>query len=425
MSDLRCLGVVEAATWWKARRIARKHWPTHSRHLSRYRQDDIRRGLNLPADAPLTDNVMALARDRLGPIATVLAGFFVAASVASAAEPAVDGSRLRALAPIKNNKSVKDTGSDGIRVVGYSSTKQTSITGEIGEPVTIVFPSSESISRIVQTRKPNGEGGLSEESAWWGPMNKASESKEQPALGNQQPALGNQLPLWPASVGTTTMTVTTCAPDDQGKCKFGTQKPYYFHLTAVPHSDGQSISAAADRGILFKGGAPISEEKNHVLSVGGSDDPPAPRKPTPKRKRQNEAQLAAAQEKLRTDSFNHASGCHYQAQGPATSPIIPRCALDNGIWTIMRFPGLSQKPAIYITDQGHQCGVENGRYERLARQFGKSDLVIVEELAPRFCLRLGGNVLQVDNLAYNPVGNPTDTGTIAPTVDRQIIKAAK
>ena len=39
--------------------------------------------------------------------------------------------------------------------------------------------------------------------------------------------------------------------------------------------------------------------------------------------------------------------------------------MDNGEWTLMRFPGLAEKPAVYIV------GPDNS--ERLARQHGDGD----------------------------------------------------
>jgi len=89
--------------------------------------------------------------------------------------------------------------------------------------------------------------------------------------------------------------------------------------------------------------------------------------------------------------------------------------MDNGQWTLMRFPGLSEKPAVYVV------GDDGG--ERLARQHGAGDFVVVEEIAPHFRLRLGANVLDILNTAYDPAGKPAGTGTTAPTVQRDILQA--
>ncbi len=74
----------------------------------------------------------------------------------------------------------------------------------------------------------------------------------------------------------------------------------------------------------------------------------------------------------------------------------------------MRFPSLSEKPAVYVVGQ------DGG--ERLARQHGVGDFVVVEEIAPQFRLRLGPAVLDSLNTAYDPAGKPAGTGTTAATV---------
>ena len=89
--------------------------------------------------------------------------------------------------------------------------------------------------------------------------------------------------------------------------------------------------------------------------------------------------------------------------------------MDNGEWTLMRFPGLSEKPAVYIV------GIDNS--ERLARQHGAGDFVVVEEIAQHFRLRLGPNVLDILNQAYDPAGSPPAPARRAPTVKRDVIQA--
>ena len=134
------------------------------------------------------------------------------------------------------------------------------------------------------------------------------------------------------------------------------------------------------------------------------------------RRRPSTIAQMAAEEQLRTDAFNGADGsCHYVAKGRWPTPIQPRCPMDNGQWTLMRFPGLSAKPAVYVVgDDGS---------ERLARQHGTGDFVVVEEIAAHFRLRLGPSVLDILNTAYDSAGKPTGTGTTAPTVQRDILQA--
>jgi len=281
-----------------------------------------------------------------------------------------------------------------IRVVRYSPLLRTEIVGVIGQPTTITFPPGESVYRVVQTGKPNKDGALAD-AGWQGAS--PSEIKDTP--------LGNNLTLWPVIPGESTMTVITMSSE-------GAQKVYPFRLLARPDSDGAADMPGVVLNLIFKGGA--------------ASDPAAPAVAARKavagraswRARQKASQIAqaAAEEHLRTDAFNGVNGaCHYIAKGKRPNAIEPRCPMDNGQWTLMRFPGLSEKPAVYV--------VGNDGSERLARQHGAGDFVVVEEIAPHFRLRLGPSVLDILNTAYDPAGKPTGTGTTAPTVERDILQA--
>ena len=276
-----------------------------------------------------------------------------------------------------------------IRVVPYSPLLRTELIGVIGQPTTITFPPGESVYRVVQTGKPDKQGTLAD-AGWQGAS---------PAAVKDTP-LGNNLTLWPVMPGESTMTVITMTSG-------GAQKVYPFRLLARPDTDGAADASAVVLNLIFKGGA--------------ASDPATPaaaaRKTVAVRAwKARQAAQAAAEEQLRTDAFNGADGaCHYLAKGRRPTPIEPRCPMDNGQWTLMRFPGLSEKPAVYVV------GDDGG--EHLARQHGAGDFVVVEEIAQLFRLRLGPNVLDIINTAYDPAGKPTGTGTTAPTVERDILQA--
>lgn len=297
-----------------------------------------------------------------------------------------------------------------ILVLKYSPTKRSEITGLLGQPTTFTFPDGESVYRVLQTHPPR-EGG-SVEAAW-----EASDTKDIDKM-----PLGNNLTLWPMIPGTTIMTVitlvqSTCKGDHPDSC---VQKPYPFKLVAKPDPTGMPDEPDAAFNVIFEGGARAtpSAEPTRTAALNTITDAPAPKKSKGKRHSTadaNEAELAA--DRLRTDSFNQADGCHYEGQAPdGQSPIAPLCPLDNGIWTLMRFPGLLAKPAVYV-------GVCDGHNERLARQHGSGDFVVIEEIAATFCLRLSPYALNIINKTYRPSGTPTNTGTIAPTVDRRILQA--
>lgn len=277
-----------------------------------------------------------------------------------------------------------------IRVVPYSPLLRTEIVGVIGQPTTITFPPGESVYRVVQTGRPDKSGALADAS-WQGAS--PAEIKGAP--------LGNNLTLWPVVPGESTMTVITMAAE-------GAQKVYPFRLLARPDSDGAADAPGVVLNLIFKGSA-ASDPAMPVRKAA------AVRAWAVRRKARQIAQKAA-EARLRTDAFNGADGsCHYLAKGRRPSPIEPRCPMDNGQWTLMRFPGLSEKPAVYV--------IGNDGSERLARQHAAGDFVVVEEIAPHFRLRLGANVLDIINTAYDPAGEPAGTGTTSPMVERDILQA--
>jgi type IV secretory pathway VirB9-like protein len=288
-----------------------------------------------------------------------------------------------------------------IRVVPYSPLVRTELTGVVGHPTVITFPAGEAILHIVQSSKPGTEGN------WRAPLEDQA-GKIPPPVGNQAPPvnnpmqLGNNLTIWPAAPGESTMSVITAVTAEANL-----QKVYPFRLHAIADDPGASDSADITLNLIFRG-------------TGGP--PPVAGAALPIRRvmavRRTAADLADAQEHLRTDAFNGADdACHYTAKGKQPNAITPRCPMDNGQWTLMRFPGLSSKPAVYVVTGEHE--------ERLARQHGAGDFVVVEEIARHFRLRLGPDVLDILNDAYDPVGKPAGTGTTSPTVARDIIQAKR
>ena len=303
------------------------------------------------------------------------------------------------LGPLYQPASADETSaSTGIRVVAYSPLRRTEVVGLVGEPTTITFPKGESVYRIVQSGKTSANGTI-QDAGWQGPS--AADVKETP--------LGNVLPLWPSRLGESTMSVITMSAE-------GVQRVYPFHLVAKPDGPGADEAPGIVLNLIFKGvGTPPPPSATTPSPASGLVTPASATVHSWKtglavRKRQQ------AQERLRTDAFNTIpGGCGYHAQGKRNVAIVPRCPMDNGQWTLMRFPGLSQKPAVYV--------VTGDDHERLARQHASGDFVVIEEIARRFRLRLGTDVLDIVNDHFDRAGSPPDTGTISPTVQRDLIQA--
>lgn len=225
-----------------------------------------------------------------------------------------------------------------IRVVAYSPLLRTEIVGVIGQPTTITFPPGESVYRVVQTGKPDKNGSLAD-AGWQGAA--PSEIKDTP--------LGNNLTLWPVTPGDSTMTVITMSAE-------GAQTVYPFRLLARTASDGAADMPGVVLNLIFKGSAAMAPGVPAAARTAS-----VVRTKTITKHGVSTIAQAAAEERLRTDAFNGADrACHYVAKGRWPSPIQPRCPMDNGQWTLLRFPGLSEKPAVYVV--GDDAG------ERLARQ---------------------------------------------------------
>jgi type IV secretory pathway VirB9-like protein len=283
-----------------------------------------------------------------------------------------------------------------IRVVAYSPLRRTDIIGIVGQPTTITFPRGEAIYRVVQTGKPDKDGNLAD-AGWQGAS--PEQVKDTP--------LGNNLTLWPVVPGQSTMTVITLSTE-------GEQKVYPFRLVAVADDTAALVEQNVTLNLIFSGTA---KARPAIPTLSIKPGAPLPVAAIPARhNRQNE--LEAAKEKLRKEAFNGSDGaCHYIAKGQKPTTIEPRCPMDNGQWTLMRFPGLSKKPAVYVV-----TGEDD---ERLARQHADGDFVVVEEIAQHFRLRLGPDVLDILNQAYDPAGKPAGTGTITPGVERDLIQVRR
>jgi type IV secretion system protein VirB9 len=298
------------------------------------------------------------------------------------------------LAGVAHQAKAQDTtrAAAQIRVESYSPLKRTEVVGVIGQPTTITFPTGENVYRVVQSGKPDKDGTLAD-AGWEGAS--PSEIKDTP--------LGNNLTLWPVVPGESTMSVITMSSE-------GIQKVYPFRLLAKPDGAGAADSPDVVLNLIFKGGSAPSAAPEPAIQKAAFTRAWAARQ------KAKQAAQEIAEQHLRTDAFNGSDGtCHYIAKGKRPNPITPLCPMDNGEWTLMRFPGLSEKPAVYIV------GPDNS--ERLARQHGDGDFVVVEEIAQHFRLRLGPAVLDIVNQAYDPAGRPAGTGTTSPTVQRDVIQA--
>lgn len=100
----------------------------------------------------------------------------------------------------------------------------------------------------------------------------------------------------------------------------------------------------------------------------------------------------------------------YELRG--STAISPSEVSDNGRFTVLRFPGTQAIPAVYaVTPDGS---------ESLVPFDVRGEFLVVHQTARQLRLRRGREVLCVFNLAFQPYGASTGTGTAAPDVDRTV-----
>jgi type IV secretion system protein VirB9 len=106
---------------------------------------------------------------------------------------------------------------------------------------------------------------------------------------------------------------------------------------------------------------------------------------------------------------------NYAVQG--ATALQPSEVSDNGRFTVMRFPGHQQVPAIYQ--------VESSGTESLIPFDVRGEFVVVHAVVQQLRLRRGRDVLCIYNQAFEPYGVNPATGTAAPDVQRTDKGAAK
>lgn len=90
--------------------------------------------------------------------------------------------------------------------------------------------------------------------------------------------------------------------------------------------------------------------------------------------------------------------------------LLPRWVWDNGYSTAFVFPGQQRVPSLYYV-------APDGK-ESTATYSVHGDTIIATGTAREWRLRDGNTVIEVWDLAYNPVGSTPGTGTASPLVQR-------
>lgn len=108
------------------------------------------------------------------------------------------------------------------------------------------------------------------------------------------------------------------------------------------------------------------------------------------------------------DPYDGTRNYRYVARGDRT--LTPHWVWDNGYSTAFVFPGMQRIPSLYRIDP-------DGK-EATADFSVHGDTVIAPGTAPEWRLRDGRTVLEIYDLAYNPIGGTPGTHTVSPYVRR-------
>jgi len=254
-----------------------------------------------------------------------------------------------------------------IRVTSYSPFQRVRITLDMDHTTTITYAPTERVIRLT-----NGD-------------DKTVQGPDASKLSSAP--LRNNLPLWPLKVGATNMQVTTALPD-------GSERLYQYDIV-VEADPGQAESPNAIYGLIYTyphdvRAAKIAEAKE----------------------RRAIAVKQTTEDRLATDFFYGDRNWRYTAQGKDRW-MAPDEVSDNGRLTAFKFAGNREAPAIYTVGKDSS--------EQVTPFTMRGELMIVQNTACHFRLRLGGGVLEVYNKGdCTGVGDNPGTGTTSPDVVREI-----
>jgi type IV secretion system protein VirB9 len=122
------------------------------------------------------------------------------------------------------------------------------------------------------------------------------------------------------------------------------------------------------------------------------------------------AEADIAKQRLLADYYYGNRNWRYVARG--SQSIQPAEVSDNGETTAFRFPGNTPMPAIYqITPDGT---------EQIAPASTDGEIAVVHGISAAWRLRMGGEVCDIWNVGFDPVGQNPRTGTTSPDVVRTL-----
>jgi type IV secretion system protein VirB9 len=172
---------------------------------------------------------------------------------------------------------------------------------------------------------------------------------------------------------------------------------YIFELSTPAGPTGQR---APDTFFVVRFRYPQQEKAKAVAAISAAEDA---------------VQRQVLQFKLDRAVLEGPRNLAYELQGSTT--IAPSEVSDNGLFTVLRFPGTQPVPAVYA--------VAPDGSESLTAFDVRGEFLVIHQTAAQFRLRRGREALCVFNDAYRRIVAPPATGTAAPDVERTLKEGPK
>jgi type IV secretion system protein VirB9 len=129
---------------------------------------------------------------------------------------------------------------------------------------------------------------------------------------------------------------------------------------------------------------------------------------------QKMAAIKPPNERLRNEPIDFKNANYSKQVMPQGDDADPSTVFDDGRFTYFEFAGRREIPAIFAHGSDGTPSRVNWHMQ--------PPYIVVQRLARRFTLRLGGAIVGVWNDSFDPVGIEIPTNTVSPEVEREIRK---
>jgi len=104
---------------------------------------------------------------------------------------------------------------------------------------------------------------------------------------------------------------------------------------------------------------------------------------------------------------------YWKRVGTRSQSIVPTMAFDDGLFTYLRFPGNRDMPTVFIVDADGQESKINTHVDQYS-----TDVLVIHRVVNELVLRLGTQVVAIENNRFDPEGHPPVNGSTVPGVHR-------